>query len=41
MISFLKAVWKFCSYVFEPQRRQHPEDVGFTETRTDGTTESA
>ena len=40
-MKYLKALWQFCSYVFVPQRRPHPEDGGFTETRTDGTTESA
>jgi hypothetical protein len=35
----LKALWQFCSYVFWPQRRQHPEDVGFTETRIYGNTD--
>ncbi len=27
-MKFLKAIWEFCSYLFVPQRRQHPEDMG-------------
>lgn len=30
-MKYLKAIWAFCSYMFVPQRRQHPEDVEFTE----------
>lgn len=38
-MNYLKAIWLFCSYLFVPQRRQHPEDVGFTEIRKHGFTE--
>ena len=33
----LKAVWKFCSFLFVPQWGRHPKDDGTTEVRIKGT----
>lgn len=41
IMDLVKGVWSFCSFLFIPQRRPHPEDGGFTEPRIYGAMDDA